>query len=191
MKANAKMLIPLMVAGLITGFGKSAAGQLWYTKTGSVNFYSHTSIEDIRATNQEVVSFLNEADGELQFQVLIKAFRFPKATMQEHFNSADYMDSDKFPKAAFKARITNLALINFAKDGNYPAEVAGEMTMHGVTKPVKIQGTLAIANGRPVVRATFMVKRLDYGIKVPGFNASKIAEQIEVTVQCNYEPYQK
>lgn len=163
--------------------------QVWFTKTGAVSFFSHTSIEDIKAENNEVVSFLDAGKGEFRFQLLIKGFRFPKASMQDHFNDANYMNSDQFPKAEFKGNIVNTKAVDFAKDGVYKVEVTGPMTIHGVTKTITVPGTITIKSGVPSVHAVFMVKRSDFGIDVPSFSSSKIAQEIEVTVKCLYAPY--
>jgi polyisoprenoid-binding protein YceI len=172
-------------------FAQALTAQVWYTKTGAVSFFSHTEVEDIKADNNEAVSFIDASKGSFVFQVLIKGFKFPKASMQEHFNQPNYMDSDKYPKSEFKGALVNAGAVNFKKDGSYAVEVEGDMTMHGATKKIKVPGTIQIKGGVPSVVAKFMVKRSDFGISVPSFSAAKIAEEIEVTVKCVYEPYKQ
>jgi polyisoprenoid-binding protein YceI len=168
-----------------------ATAQVWFTKTGVISIYSHTEVEDIKANNFEVVSFLDAAKGELRFQLLIKGFQFPKAAMQQHFNSEAYMNSDQFPKSEFKGSIDNLSAINFSKDGNYAVTVSGDLTMHGVTKKIKQGGTISVKAGKISANTVFNVKRTDFDITVPKFNAAKIADEIQVTVKCDYAPYTK
>ncbi len=168
-----------------------AVGQVFFTKTGYISFYSHTSVEDIKAENFEVLGFINSATGEISFQLLVKGFQFPKATMQEHFNSPAYMDSDKFPQASFKGTITNLKAVNFKKDGVYNLTVQGELTLHGVTKKITEKGSLTIKDGSISSACVFSVSRSDFNISTPAFTAAKIANDIEVNVKCNYQPYKK
>jgi polyisoprenoid-binding protein YceI len=170
-------------------FAHAAMSQVWYTKTGSVSFFSHTEVEEIEAANNEAVSFIDGSKGEFRFQVLIKGFKFPKQSMQDHFNQPNYMDSDKYPKAEFKGALVDANAVNWKKDGTYKVDVAGEMTMHGATKNIKVPGTITLKGGVPTVNAKFKVKRSDFGIKVPSFTAAKISEEIEVTVNCVYEAY--
>jgi polyisoprenoid-binding protein YceI len=179
-----------LIIGLAAmAFTYAAHAQVWFTKTGAVSFFSHTEVEDIEATNNETVSFIDASKGEFRFQVLIKGFKFPKQSMQDHFNQPNYMDSDKYPKAEFKGSLVNVAAVNWKKDGTYKVEVTGDMTMHGATKNIKVSGTITIKGGIPTVNTKFNVKRSDYGIKVPSFSAAKISEEIEVTVNCVYEAY--
>jgi len=50
--------------------------------------------------------------------------------MQEHFNE-NYVESDKFPYATFKGKITDD--VDLSKDGTYNVSVSGDFTVHGVT----------------------------------------------------------
>lgn len=177
--------------GFIVGIAFTAAAyaQVQFTRNGKISFFSTTAVEDIKAQNTEVVSFLDTQKGELRFQVLIKGFIFPKAAMQQHFNSKQYMYSDSFPQASFKGSIINLMEVNFAKDGTYKVKVKGDLTMHGVTKPVVAEGTISIAGGAASANAVFKVNREDYKIIVPAFTSSKIAKTIEITIDCKYALY--
>ena len=91
--------------------------QTYITRNGNISFSSHTALEDIKAENNEAVSVLNTATGDLEFKVAVKSFHFQKTAMEDHFNDDDYMASEKYPKAGFKGKITNISSVNFSKDG--------------------------------------------------------------------------
>ncbi len=155
------------------------------SKTGHVWFYSHTAVEDIEAHNKASVSILDPATGDIQISILIKSFEFKVALMQEHFNE-NYMESTKFPKASFKGKITNLDKIDFKKDGTYPAEVSGDLTIHGVTQPINTTGSIEILNGVVTGKAKFTIAPKNFGIVIPALVESKIAKEVEVTVELPY-----
>jgi len=158
-----------------------AFAQRYMTRTGKVTFFSKTSMMDIQAINNEVACAMDAKEGGLQFIVLIKSFKFESALMQEHFNE-NYMESDKFPKAEFKGKITDISGVNFAKDGTYNVKVSGKLTIHGVTKDVNLPGTIVIKGGEVTANSTFIVKCADYGVTIPSLVASKISQDIKVTV---------
>lgn len=159
----------------------SGTAQKYYTKNGSISFFSSTSMEDIKADNNQVMSVLNAQTGDMQFSVIVKSFHFKKALMEEHFNE-NYMESDKFPKSEFKGKVDNINAVNFSKDGTYPVTVSGNMTIHGVTKKVQTKGTVKVAGKSITLNSQFNVKPADYGIKIPSVAAGKIASSIQVTV---------
>jgi polyisoprenoid-binding protein YceI len=155
--------------------------QKYMTRTGKVSFFSGTPVENIEAFNNEVASVLDSKSGDVVFQVPVKSFKFEKALMQEHFNE-NYMESDKFPKAEFKGKIADIGNVNFAKDGTYNVTSNGKMTIHGVTKDVSIPGTITVKGSEATLNSKFKVKTADYGIKVPSVVVTKVAKEIDVTV---------
>ncbi|HET9434751.1 MAG TPA: YceI family protein, partial [Chitinophagaceae bacterium] len=95
----------------------------FFTKSGTIFFKcSKSPLEKIEASNRSATCVLDTKTGSLQFVILMKGFEFERALMQEHFNE-NYVESSKFPKSEFKGQILNNNEINYAKDGEYKAEV--------------------------------------------------------------------
>lgn len=134
----------------------SVEAQKYITKTGKVRFFSDAPLEKVEAVNNQVNAVLDVASGDMVFKVLIKSFVFEKALMQEHFNE-NYMESDKFPVSTFTGKVTNISGMDFSKDMKYTAEVEGTLTIHGVSRPVKTQGTLESKNGKIEGKSVFTV----------------------------------
>ncbi len=174
---------------LITGMFTASAQDLFITKTAKVNFDCTPAnpVENIDAVNNEATSFLNKKTGEIVFAVLVKSFRFKKALMEEHFNE-NYMESGKFPKAKFKGKINNLSDVNFSKDGEYSVKVAGNFTIHGITKPINVDGTISIKGGKIQAKSKFSVMLEDYKIARPKVLADKISEKATISIVAAYEP---
>jgi hypothetical protein len=162
------------------------AQDVFITRHGQVSFFSRTPMENIDAVNNEIASMLNTQTGEIGFAVLIKSFHFERALMEEHFNE-NYMESDKIPKASFKGKINNLPAVDFSKDGTYAVTAGGDMTIHGVTQKITLSGSIVIKAGLPQVLAKFKLVPKDYNIKIPSLVADKIAESMNVSVDCRYE----
>ena len=179
-----KKIIPVLA--LFAFMNTPVNSQVYYTKNGNVSFFSKTVLENIDAENNQVISVLNTETGILQFTLLNHAFHFPKAKMEADFNQ-DYMESDKYPRSTFKGTISNLSEINFNKDGSYPVNVNGDLTIHGVTKKISTPGTITIKNGSISATSSFNVLVNDYRIKIPSIVSNKIGESIEIKVACNYQ----
>lgn len=164
------------------------AQNIQMTKTGKVSLYSRAkSIEKVEADNNEVSSILNTQTGDFVFAVLMKSFHFQLALMEEHFNE-NYVESTKYPKSTFKGKITNLSAVNFTKDGAYPVTVEGDMTLHGVTKKITATGSVTVKAGKISATSKFAIKLKDYNVTIPSLVADKISEEIDITVDCKYEP---
>jgi len=174
---------------LIIALSVSAQNK-YLTKAGFISFYSHTPFEDIKADNNQVASILDIGSGEIIFEILMRSFKFDRALMEEHFNE-NYVESDKYPKAKFKGKITNLSSINFSKDGTYNADVEGEMTIHNVTKTVKISGTFEVKDGKLTGTSKFQLDPKEYNIEIPSVVKTKFADKFDLTVNMPYLPYKK
>jgi polyisoprenoid-binding protein YceI len=182
-----KWIIGLLIFWLI--IHSSQAQSRYFTRTGSISFFSEEVLENIEAHNKQVSSFLDVSTGELVFSVPMKAFQFRKSLMQEHFNE-NYIESHKFPKSTFKGNIQNMQSVNLQQDGNYKVKVNGQLTIHGVTKPIEADGTLEVKGGRIAAKSVINVKPEDYNIVIPLLVRGHIAEIIQVTINMLYEPYQ-
>jgi polyisoprenoid-binding protein YceI len=165
----------------------SANAQKYMTKNGFIGFFSHTPMEDIKGDNNQVAGVIDIATGDMVFQALVKSFHFDRALMEEHFNE-NYMESEKFPKATFKGKITNLSAVNFTKNGTYEVTVEGDLTIHNVTNKVSNKGTIEVLTGGINASSKFKIVPEDYKIEIPGVVREKISKDLEVTVLMKYTP---
>ena len=177
----------ISVCSLIFFSTATVCSQNYITRNSNISIYSHTPLEDVKAQNNEAVSVLNATTGDLEFKVAVKSFHFVKTAMESHFNDDDYMASDKYPKAGFKGKITNISAVNFSKDGSYNVTASGDLTVRDVTKPVTATGTVTVSNGKVTVASVFTIKRKEYNVIGESFVQNKISEDIQITVNCQYD----
>ncbi|MEZ4799595.1 MAG: YceI family protein [Flavobacteriales bacterium] len=180
----------LSIIVLFTAFAGSMNAQKFFTRSGHVHFFSDTKMEDIEADNHKASVVLDGATGQVEIALLIKAFEFEKALMQEHFNE-NYMESDTYPKATFKGKVENMSAIDLKKDGTHNVKVIGELTMHGVTNKVTIEATIKVAGGKLTCTTKFYVVPEDYKITIPNTVRDNIASKIEVNVDATLEELKK
>ena len=86
--------------------------------------------------------------SDLVFQLKISDFIFPKALMQEHFNE-NYLESDIYPKSTFSGKVI--------QNKNGKATVQGDLTIHGKTKKIKVEGLMIQNKKSVVISAEFAV----------------------------------
>ncbi len=153
-----------------------------------ISFFSTTSLEDITADNYKATSSLDTQTGDVVFSVPMQSFEFEKALMQKHYNGADFLDTKKYPRAKFVGKITDVSKVNFAKDGTYPVDISGEMTIKDKTKPIKEKGTVTVSGGQIKAESTFNLTLVDYGVAFKsGKPSSNIAKTIEIKFVGEYD----
>ena len=164
----------------LTGY----AQQRYIAEKAIISFFSDAVVEDISAANEKVTSIFDAVNGEVAYLMSIKDFQFPNKLMQVHFNEK-YLESEKYPKSSFQGKITGF---NAATTGKQEVKATGKLTIHGVTKSIEAPGTVEVNGNRLTVKSKFIVKLIDYNIKVPQIVWQNIAQQVEVTLDLVYRP---
>ena len=163
-----------------------AAQDRYGTRAGNISFFSETPVENIEAHNNKVSSVWDAASGAMEFAVLIKSFECEKALMQEHFNE-NYMESNTHPKATFKGKMEGVTADQLRTPGTYDVKVAGDLTIHGVTKQVVHPGKITVGeDGKVRATSEFIVVPEDHAITIPGVVRDNIAKEITVKVDMDY-----
>jgi polyisoprenoid-binding protein YceI len=183
-----KLLLILSVALFL--FNSVNGSTKYFSRNGTISFISDAPLEKIDAINQKAASVIDTETGKIEFSVLMKAFEFKKALMQEHFNE-NYVESDKFPKATFKGEIENVSDVNWNEDGDYPVQLKGSMTLHGVTKEMVAKGVFTVKDGEVHGNSKFDIRLSDHDIGIPGVVKDKISEIVNITVEVDYKKLEK
>ena len=138
------------------------------------------------------VTFDPADPGATQGKIVIAAasLQVPNTMMKQHLHSAMWMDVQKYAEIIFAAK----ALKNVKTTGNQTtAEAVGSLTMRGITKEITVPVTLTyqadklglrvpnLKGDLLVVRANFVVNRLDFGIN-PSAPEDKVANDIHLSV---------
>lgn len=95
------------------------------------------------------------------------------AVVAEVAMSADFLDAAAFPTAAFRSRA-----LEATSDGDY--EMIGELTLHGVTRGLRMPIELTISDCFIDAVIAFSFDRHDFGIQNEGSLESLVADTVAV-----------
>jgi polyisoprenoid-binding protein YceI len=161
----------------------------------NVVFKTDAPLESINGTATGIsgnAAFDPENPGGIKGKIIVEAasLHVPNPMMKEHLQSDKWLDVAKNPQITFEV----LSADKVKTTGNVTtAEVTGTMTVKGVSQKVtvpvkmtylkdklkdrfpKLQGDLL------VIRASFNIKRSDYGINKGSFE-DKVADEIELNL---------
>lgn len=118
--------------------------------------------------------------GSMEVTIDATSIDFGHEKMNAHANSPDIFDTAKYPTAVYKGK-------SFKFQGDTPVAVEGELTLHGVTKPLalKINKFKCVMNEqlkREVcgADASAEFKRTDFGIN---FGTPAFAAEVTLRIQ--------
>lgn len=120
--------------------------------------------------------------GSVDITIDAASIDFGHAKMNEHARSKDIFDVAQFPTATYKGKSVKF-------EGDTPVSVDGELTLHGVTKPVTLTINKFKCIQHPMLKrevcgadASASFKRTDFGVSygTPFFSPDvKLAIQVE------------
>ena len=180
MKKSTLVLAMVFAAGAVFAQKKT-------TTSGTVAFDATTPKDALpKAENKTVIGSVDFTTGDVAFEASVKNFNFSNPKIQEHFNAANWMNSDQFPKFTYTGKIDKVNKVKLNKDGVYKTKVTGTMTIKGVSKPVEANGTATVAGGKETVTAELKIKLEDFGITGQPIDGGKVAKEPIVTVSAQF-----
>lgn len=157
------------------------------TSSATVSFDATTPIDALpKADNKTVIASLNTTTGAVLFEAAVNNFAFSNPKIQEHFNGANWMNSASFPKFSFAGKIDKVSKVKFKKDGVYKVTVTGNLTVKGVTKPVKTPATITVTGGKVSAATGFSIVLADYSITGAPIDGGKVAKEPKITVAAQF-----
>jgi hypothetical protein len=162
---------------------KSFAQDKMVTNGGIIHFEASIPLfEEVKASNERTNCILMLKTGQITCWMNIKDFKFQRSLMEAHFNQ-NYMESDRFPRAIFKGRIEKFDSKNInsiAKE----FQIKGEITIHGRTKKIEINGFLKKIDNRIELTSVFPLNTDDFMIEIPFVIRSKISKSVITQLIC-------
>lgn len=177
-----KYIFTLLI--IILFINNSFSQNKYITKQGAISFFSHSTVEDIEAENNQVLSIIDLEKGDIAISILMKSFMFEKSLMQEHFNE-NYIESDKFPKSTFTGKIADINNL----EGRKKVSIKGELTIHGIKKNAIIESIVEFEGDSILLKGAFSVLVSDYEIKIPAVVKNNIAKTIQVKFSLNHKKF--
>ncbi len=169
----------------------SLYAQKYSFKEGELSFTVLAPAGNLLAIDSTISGAINIDDGTVFFDVAVKDFRFVSAFMPDYINTVTtkrfhqyYMESELYPLASFNGKISNARKINFSRNGTYKVDIAGVLTMHGISHKVTRSAQLIVKGQDITLQTKFSLIVTDYNIRVPQSIAGIFFNEVEI--QANY-----
>ncbi|MBO0331147.1 YceI family protein [[Muricauda] lutisoli] len=169
-------LTSLMVAAQSTWKSDGAHSKVGFAIT-------HLMISEVEGHFGEfdIIATATDTFDEAEFSVDIKTTSIDTDNdrRDNHLRSADFFDAEKYPSITFKSN-------SFEKTGDKTFKLTGDLTMHGVTKTVtldgKVNGIITDQRSEKLkagLKLTGTVNRLEFGV---GGDTATLGDDVEMTI---------
>jgi polyisoprenoid-binding protein YceI len=181
-----KLTALFLVLAALLSFRADVDTNLYKTSKATIEFSSEAPMEIIKAKSDKLKGVLDIEKNKYAFQVSVITFEgFNSDLQREHFNE-NYMESTKFPKIKFVGSI--LTPIDYKTNFTKDVKLKGELSIHGVTKPVEITAKMTKNGDSIFSESEFSVKLADYNISIPTIVNQKLAKVINIKVKTELVP---
>lgn len=183
--------ITIIAAGLI--LSANAFAQTWsIDKAHSrIGFgITHLGINEVdgsfKTFDGKITTSKADFDGStIEFSAETNSINTDIEPRDKHLKSADFFDAEKNPSITFKST-------SFKKEKGKEYKVTGNLTMHGVTKPVTLTAILVGTTTHPMTkkemagfRITGSVKRSEFGIGA-SMPEAMLSEVVNITANTEF-----
>lgn len=121
----------------------------------------------------------NLANSSIEVTIDLRSLDSGWEDRDEHFKSEDFLEVSEYPRATF-------ASTSITADGEERYEVDGELTMHGITRPVTLDvevnkiGTHPLTGARTIgFDATTSIKRSEFDA---GMHAPAVSDEVTIHI---------
>ncbi|TXH04546.1 MAG: polyisoprenoid-binding protein [Nevskiaceae bacterium] len=164
-----KLLVPLLLA---VASASATAAPVTYTLDSSHSFetfqYRHMGLSFVRGrfdkTSGTITLDQAAKTGSADIVIDVNSVNTGVPKLDEHLKGAEFFDTAKFPTITFKSS-------SFKFNGDTLASVSGDLTIHGVTKPVTLTVSSFVCTEHPfkkvpacAANAEVTIKRSEFGV---------------------------
>jgi polyisoprenoid-binding protein YceI len=148
------MIRSIAMLGLLTAAAAATAAPATYTVDPQHTYPSFEADHmggmsvwrgKFNTTAGKVVLDTAAKTGEVDITIDTASINFGHDKMNEHARTPDMFDTAKFPTATYKGKVSKW-------NGDAPAEIDGQLTIKGVTKPVKLTVNSFLCKPNPMTK---------------------------------------
>ncbi|MGN6268724.1 MAG: YceI family protein [Sphingomonas sp.] len=150
---------------------------------GHLGFSEYTGMF-VEPSGTLVLDPANAANDKVDVTFPIAKVRTTVAALDEHLQTPDFFDAAKYPTAHFvSTKVT--------KTGDGAATIDGNLTLHGVTRPISLDtrfvgaGKMVMGPPKPNIgfAATTTIKRSDFGL---GYGVPLVSDDVLLTINAAF-----
>lgn len=119
------------------------------------------------------VMYDEEAQQLKSVAVVVKVSSFDSGNANRDSHAIESMEGIKYPNVSFASQ-------EIAPNGNGGLTIKGNLTFHGVSKPMVIQATSKTANGKMTVDGGFDFKLTDFKVERPSLMMVPVEDEVKM-----------
>ena len=159
-------------------------GQAFFADDGHVEFLSNVPLHSFVGASDQLVGRIDLAEKTVDFYVDLNTLDTGNGKRDKDMRKT--LETDEFPFAEFFG--TLVTDVDPETSMAQEVEVEGDFTIHGVTRSIRVPGTLTLQDGAMRVQASWILNLDDYNIEPPSLLILKVDEEQEISFDILLKP---
>jgi polyisoprenoid-binding protein YceI len=173
-----RTMIATLVLATISSLASSVAAPASYTPTAQLTYEASGPLGKWKGTNKAVTGAFtwDKETNAVKGKICSDQKTWGSGETIRDNHTKDMFESEKFPTACFEP----LKIDGDPSKGAFA--LSGNLTMHGVTLPVKIAAQAKMDGGKVTFSGQFPLKITDYKMEPPSLMGLKVGNDVTVTI---------
>lgn len=160
------------------------SGQAFFADNGHVEFLSNVPLHSFVGESDQLVGRVDLAERTVDFYVDLNTLDTGIGKRDKDMRKT--LETDTYPFAEFFG--TLLTEIDPEAAGPQAVEVEGDFTVHGITRSIRVPGTITFDNGAMRVTAAWVLNLKDHDIEPPRLLIIKVDEEQAISFDILLKP---
>jgi len=155
-----------------------AMAQAFFSDIGHVEFLSDVPLHDFVGTSEVLTGRVDLAEGTVDFFVDLNTLDTGNGKRDKDMRKT--LNTDDYPFAEFFGRL--LTEVDPESSEAQEVEVEGEFSIHGITRPIRVPGTIMFTDEGMRIAASWILLLDDYEIEPPRLLFLKVDQEQVITI---------
>ncbi len=173
----------LIVAGsalvLCLVLSNRLAAQVYYTESGRIQFHCEVPLHSFTGHSNHLVGKINLETGTVDFYVDVHTLQTGIGMRDD--DMLESLEAERYPFASFYGKL--ISDFNLIVNEAQKVTVEGEFTVHGVSNPIAVSGTLQQTDKGLILNASWKLNMKDYNIEPPGILFYRVSEVVDISIE--------
>jgi len=168
-----------MVLLLLVVFTTPVAGQSFVSQTGHVEFLSNVPFHSFVGSSDVLTGEIDLKDSTVDFYVDLESVRTGNRKRDKDMRKT--LDTNTHPFAEFYGSLQTG--VDSLLKGPQPVRVSGDFSIHGITLPIEVSGTVEFVDDELEVVSEFRLLLDDFDIHPPRLLFFKVDQEQQVSLR--------
>ena len=161
------------------------AATTYTAANGTVEFTSRAPLLEFKGVSDHLAGLIDFDQNLLDFYVDLTTIDTGIRLRNKHMNDS-YLETDRFPFAEFTGKLAQMP--DLYQPTPQTAIAEGTFTIHGVSRDIRVEGTLEPTENGLQLEARWTVLLNDYNIRRPKIVFYELAEEQDVFISILLKP---